>query len=176
LRFRFQRVPESRPNGGSGRCEVCKAGDRITTGWGRDRVAVETGSQSGGSGKQTDGVQPGSERATSQASARSADPGLAETWKRVRVAPGIELHLCGDLPKSRVVGWNSCSFAGRRRCANTCAEGRGGRFAPLPPAACLTRTSVAKWRQSQGLLPARRSGRKTQRVALLVPGKGNSLQ
>jgi hypothetical protein len=27
------------------------------------------------------------------------DPGEVEIWKRVRVASGIELHLCGDLPK-----------------------------------------------------------------------------
>ena len=32
----------------------------------------------------------------------SADaPGVAETWKRVVVVPGVELHLRGDLPKPR---------------------------------------------------------------------------
>jgi DNA-binding transcriptional MerR regulator len=29
------------------------------------------------------------------------DPGLAESWKRIVVAPGIELHLRGDLPKPK---------------------------------------------------------------------------
>jgi len=28
-------------------------------------------------------------------------PGVAETWKRVVVVPGVELHLRGDLPKPR---------------------------------------------------------------------------
>lgn len=28
-------------------------------------------------------------------------PGLAVSWKRVGVAPGIELHLCEDLPKPK---------------------------------------------------------------------------
>ena len=27
--------------------------------------------------------------------------GVAETWKRIVVAPGVELHLRGDLPKLR---------------------------------------------------------------------------
>jgi hypothetical protein len=27
------------------------------------------------------------------------DPGEVESWKRVRVTPGVELHLCDDLPK-----------------------------------------------------------------------------
>ena len=28
-------------------------------------------------------------------------PGVAETWKRVVVVPGVELHLRGDLPKPK---------------------------------------------------------------------------
>ncbi len=28
-------------------------------------------------------------------------PGMAETWKRIVVVPGVELHLRGDLPKPR---------------------------------------------------------------------------
>ena len=30
-----------------------------------------------------------------------ATSGVAETWKRIVVAPGVELHLRGDLPKPR---------------------------------------------------------------------------
>ena len=46
----------------------------------------------------------------SSASARSSDPALAETWKRVPVAPGIELHLCDDPSKPR---------AGEGRCSSS---------------------------------------------------------
>ena len=28
-------------------------------------------------------------------------PGMAETWKRIVVVPGVELHLRGDLPRPR---------------------------------------------------------------------------
>ena len=28
-------------------------------------------------------------------------PGAAETWRRIQVAPGVELHLRDDLPKPK---------------------------------------------------------------------------
>ena len=27
------------------------------------------------------------------------DPGEVDIWRRIRVTPGVELHLCGDQPK-----------------------------------------------------------------------------
>ena len=31
----------------------------------------------------------------------SPAPGMVETWRRVQVMPGVELHLSGDLPKPK---------------------------------------------------------------------------
>ncbi len=37
----------------------------------------------------------------SQGGAGSTAAAAAETWRRVQVSPGVELHLRGDLPKPR---------------------------------------------------------------------------
>jgi hypothetical protein len=42
-----------------------------------------------------------SEGSSGGAASLSPAPGAAETWRRVRVAPGVELHLREDLAKPK---------------------------------------------------------------------------